>query len=178
MPSCPTVYIVPGGSGGGNVPATPTNFRQTGTSDAGNGVLHFDYQWDSTSGHLTDLANCIVSEKVIYPSDNPYSLSPPFPSTSFVNPTVLSVPGTDGVAIDNHGLNGKTGSDFIKPYFVASFTAQQTYSYTCGSGSTAISKTLLGPLALERAVSENANGTWKFTVAKPTDGLAKIDPLP
>src|SRR5581483_7094791 len=178
MPSCPTVYIVPGGSGGGNVPATPTNFRQTGTSDAGNGVLHFDYQWDSTSGHLTDLANCIVSEKVIYPGDNPYSLSPPFPSTSFVNPTVLSVPGTDGVAIDNHGLNGKTGSDFIKPYFVASFTAQQTYSYTCGSGSTAISKTLLGPLALERAVSENANGTWKFTVAKPTDGLAKIDPLP
>jgi len=36
--------------------AIPTNFRQIGPgTDIGNGTLHFDYKWDSSSGHLEDL---------------------------------------------------------------------------------------------------------------------------
>jgi hypothetical protein len=160
------------------VRAVPTNFRQTGTSDAGNGVLHFDYAWDSSSGNLSDLSDCSVSEKVVYPGGATYSWPAPFPIINTTNPTILSVPGSDGTGQDNHGLDGKTGNDFRKPYFGASFTAQQTFSYSCGSGTSQMTDNLLGPLPIERSVSQNPNSSWRFTVTKPTDGIATINPLP
>jgi hypothetical protein len=36
--------------------AVPNNFHSTGSSDAGNGTLHFDYAWRSSTGNLADLA--------------------------------------------------------------------------------------------------------------------------
>jgi hypothetical protein len=37
---------------------------------------------------------------------------------------------------------------------------------------------MAGPLSIVRSVSSNTNGTWKFTVTKPTNGVATINPLP
>jgi hypothetical protein len=161
------------------VRAVPVNFRQVGKSDVGDGVLRFDYAWDSSSGQFNHLSECTVSESVVYPGTaSAYSWPEPFPIINTANPTITSVPGSDGAVTDFHGLEGKKGTDFRKPYFASSFTAQQTVSYTCGSGDTALSGNLLGPLPIERSVNQNQDGSWKYTVTKPTNGLAKIDPLP
>ena len=40
--------------------------------DVGNGVLHFDYDWDSSTGNLANLNNCQVGESVAYPGASPY----------------------------------------------------------------------------------------------------------
>lgn len=156
----------------------PVNFRQTSASDIGNGVLQFTYAWDSSTGSLSNLSDCVVSETVTYPGGNPYCLPEPFPAICLDNPTIIGVPGSDGVVTDTHGLEGKTGSDFRRPYFSASTSGQQTISYSCGSGSATVTGTLLGPLSIERSVSESTNNRWKYTITKPTNGLAKIDPLP
>jgi hypothetical protein len=75
--------------------AVPNNFHLTNTSgfDAGNGTLHLEYAWGSSTGHLADLAQCTVNEKVDYNSaDLPFQ-SPPFPAgINPPNPTILPVP--------------------------------------------------------------------------------------
>jgi hypothetical protein len=44
--------------------AFPVNFRQTGVTDLGDGVLQFTYAWDSSTGNKADLGNCVVGEIV------------------------------------------------------------------------------------------------------------------
>lgn len=167
------------------VRAVPANFRQTSTSDAGNGVFQFEYAWDSTSGNLSDLSDCIVFEVVIYPGPQgqQYCFPAPFPPQCVSNPTggsndQFAIQGPVGALGDDHSFGEFTAADFRQPYFGASFTASQSYRYQCGSGSSQVSGTLLGPLPIERSVSPSDNHTGKYTVTKPTNGLAKIDPLP
>lgn len=165
------------GGGGGPIDvacAVPTNFHQTSASDAGGGTLHFDYAWDSSSGNLADLSQCTVGEKVDYNSSDLPFPSPPFPSgLSPTNPTILNVPGDDGVAQDNHSTPGT----FVKPYQAASVVASQVYRYSCPCHNSGAFETLLGPHNITRTVSQNTNGSWKFTITK-TGSSATINPLP
>jgi hypothetical protein len=171
---CPRLRFSPAGTA--NVHSVPVNFRQTNTSDAGNGDLHFAYAWDSSSGNLADLSACTVGEIVTYPGSNPYNWSPPFPANSSTNPFVAEGAATAGIGVDDNQLY--PSSTFVKPYSAANFTATQNFRYRCTNTNNGAYAALLGPLSITRSVQQNTNGTWKFTVTKPTNGQAIINPLP
>jgi hypothetical protein len=157
--------------------AIPTNFRQVDAYDAGNGDLHFDYRWDSSSGNLADLQYCVVAEYVTYPDGrNPWPLpSPPFPPDTFPNPTNIGVFATLGKAGDDHQLVPFT--TFIKPYSNSTFTAKQNYQFACTYYDSGNFHTMMGPNFIVRTVSQYPNGTWEFTVTK-SGAIATINPLP
>jgi hypothetical protein len=105
----------------------------------------------------------------------------PFPTANSDNPTTGSVPATEGTATDDHDLEGKLDTDFRQPYFANSFVADQTINYSCIYGGGTITGTFYGPAAITRSVSQNADGSWTFTVSEPVDGgllWESIDPLP
>lgn len=158
--------------------AIPTNFRQTVGRDAGNGVLHFEYAWDSSTGHLSDLSSsgCTVNENVSYPGGNPfYWPSPPWASgTHTNNPTILPSPplsGADGALQDDH-----SPLTFQRPYQAAAFTATQYYQYSCTCDHSS-NVNLAGPISIARSVSMNSGGIWKYTITK-SGVSAYINPLP
>lgn len=158
--------------------AVPTNFRQTSTTSSSNGTLSFRYDWDSSTGtgvsSLADLSQCTIGEKVDYTaSDLPFA-SPPFPSgISPPNPTVTEGSATGGFLEDNHSTPGT----FVKPYSAKTITASQIYRYRCTCKDNNAWITLLGPLSITRSVSQNTNGSWKFTITKSGQS-ATINPLP
>jgi hypothetical protein len=109
--------------------AVPTNFRKTsGRAIDSVGWLEFNYAWNSTSGKLSDLANCTVGESLTY-SPNPWP-SPPFGANipGAANP-VRNVfkSGKDGFFSDNHNFGGT----WVTPYTAATVTATQRYWYSC-----------------------------------------------
>ena len=152
----------------------PINWQQVGPGVAKpNGVLHFEYKWESTSGKLPDLSQCQVGEKVDYPSSaNPFKWpSPPFLGATN-NPTILWVAATDGKAQDNHSNNG-----FVTPYKAKSFSASQEYRYQCRSLNTTAFPGQTG-IIIRRAVSDSTGkGCWRYTITK-SGASASISPLP
>ena len=154
----------------------PLNFTQVSASDIGNGVLRFEYAWNSSSGNLADLTACVVGEIVTYPSSqNPWSWpSPPFPSVSTPNPSITEQNGTLGGLIDSHN----PGGTFVKPYNPSAFVATQYYRYRCPCSNSGNPVNVMGPLEIGRSVIQTAGGSWRYTVTKATGGLASIDPLP
>jgi hypothetical protein len=152
--------------------AYPTNFRQTSVIGPG-GLLHFEYAWDSSTGNLQDLSACTVGEIVTYPNGNPYvAPNPPF-NAAYSNPTVIDAPATSGSLADDHNVPG-----FTTPYSDSSHTGTQYYRYRCPCVNSGQYVNLMGPLSIRRQVSQNANGSWKYTITKATGGFATIDPLP
>lgn len=153
--------------------ATPTNFRETAAYDAGNGVLHFEYAWDSSSGTLSDL-KCDIGERVDYdPGDLPFP-SPPFPAgISPSNPTQNSQDAALGTAYDNH----ITAGSFVTPYNSRSVVASQVYRFSCPCYSSGDWITIAGPHDITRSVISNGGGSWRFEVTK-TGESATINPLP
>lgn len=105
-----------------------------------------------------------------FPGSGNYTWPAPFPLITSLNPTAGSVPATDGSAPDDHDLNGKLDTDFRKPYFANSFPAQQTFSYTCTYNGQTLSGSLFGPAAVTRAVKQNSNGSWYFSVDELIEG--------
>jgi hypothetical protein len=158
--------------------AIPTNFRQVGSgTDVGGGTLRFQYAWDSSSNNLTHLSQCEVGEIVDYPGPGPRFTwpSPPFGQhDGSSDPTVNNVPGNDGGLIDNHRLDSPT---WVKPYQASSFTATQHYRFRCPCHNNNNYVNLMGPLSIVRSVTQNTNGTWRFTVTK-SGASATINPLP
>jgi hypothetical protein len=159
-----------------NVCAVPTNFHAYSCGDNGNGDLHFVYTWESTSGSLSDLTMCTVGEIVTYPgTQNPWPApSPPFPPNTYANPTINDEAATSGTFTDDHLLRDTT---FVKPYSASSYNATQYYRYKCTCSNNGNYVNLQGPLSIARSVSQNSNGSWKFTVTK-SGCSATINPLP
>lgn len=160
--------------------ATPNNFQQTSCSDQGSGDLRFTYSWGSSTGHLADLgvSHCTVGEIVTYPGTaNPFPFpSPPFPNDAYSNPTIGDINASDGGFQDDHLLTPST--TFVKPYSASSFTATQFYRSKCACGANANNYVnIVGPLSIVRSVSQNSNGSFKFTVTKSSCS-ATINPLP
>jgi YD repeat-containing protein len=150
----------------------PTNFRQTFNLGYG-GLLHFEYAWDSSTGNHADLAACTVGESVTYPNGNPYvAPNPPF-NAAYSNPTEINVAATQGSIPDDHMIPG-----FTTPYSPSSHTGTQNWRYSCPCANNGQFVNLMGPLSIRRQVSQNPNGSWKYTITKPTAGFATIDPLP
>jgi hypothetical protein len=125
-------------------------------------VLHFDYEWESSTGDLADLSDCKVGEYVKYPgSADPYNWpSPPWDGSGTPNPTILWVDATDGRAQDNHSSKG-----FLKPYESATFAAQQKYRFKCGSKTTVFSG--WSRVIISRRVwDRTGRGCWTYKITK------------
>lgn len=140
--------------------AAPTNFRETYREVRPNGVLYFEYRWDSTSGNRDHLFGCTVGEKVDYPGGNPYYWPLPPWNGSSPNPTVTEGDATGGFGTDTH-----ISKPFIKPYQAASFTATQVYRYRDGQGN---HTTLLGPHPIDRSVYAFylCLSGWRYEITK------------
>jgi len=152
--------------------ATPTNFHQVGSGTDNSGTLHFNYAWDSSTGKLSDLNACTVGEIVNYPSGNPYSWPSPM-SRSTTNPTVIDLAATSGSFGDDH----EPPTSFTKPYSASSFTATQNYRYKCPCAASGNYVNMAGPNDIVRSVTQNTDGSWKYTVTK-SGSSATINPLP
>src|SRR5687768_5794729 len=100
--------------------AVPINFRQTAAANLGNGWLQFEYQWDSSSGNVSDLQTCFIGEIVTYPGITSSFPHPhPFPSGNHANPTEEEFTAETGGAGDNHRF---LVNDFRTPYSSAAYT--------------------------------------------------------
>ncbi len=143
--------------------AFPVNFRQTGVTDEGDGVLRFTYAWDSSTGNLADLANCVIGEIVTYPNGNPFTWpSPPYASDSGTpNPTVRDGGATTGQSPDTHIHKG-----FRTPYTFATFTATQTYRYKCPCKNGGAYVNLVGPIEIRRTVQFVPFPAWTYFIEK------------
>lgn len=155
----------------------PTNFRQTSVTIT-SGRLNFRYDWDSSTGtgpgNLANLSKCQVGEKVDYTATDLPFASPPFPSgINPDNPTITAGSATGGFLEDTHATPG----DFVKPYQTKTITASQEYRYRCTCKQNNAWIPLLEGLTIVRSVTQNTNGSWKFTITKSGE-TATIDPLP
>jgi len=70
----------------------PVNWHQVAAGDIGGGVLEFDYAYESSTGDLTDLSKCTISERVTYPGPNPYEFPSPPWDKAIINPTIITLP--------------------------------------------------------------------------------------
>ncbi|MGB7068755.1 MAG: hypothetical protein WBD22_04620, partial [Pyrinomonadaceae bacterium] len=155
--------------------AYPVSFQQDGAgTDAGSGTLRFRYTWASSTGNMSDLGACSVGEIVTYPGTGNYTPpSPPFNQT-FLNPTIIDLPATDGAFIDNHNTSG----GFVTPYSEASFTATQFYRYKCPCRNNGNYVNLTNSIDIVRAVTRiGQTQSYKFTITK-SGSSATINPLP
>jgi hypothetical protein len=160
------------------VVAIPVNFRYVSSSTNIYGDLIVQYAWDSSSGRLSDLSSCYISELVTYPGNptpNYYPPSPPFPTNPYQSPFVSGVTGSDGGAEDDHTV----GHTFVKPYSSSNWAATQNYRYTCTGVNNGNNVQLDGPLTIGYSVQGNGAGGWEFVHTKtgvPLSGI--INPLP
>jgi hypothetical protein len=165
--------------------AIPTNFRQVNVSPQPGGDLQFVYEWDSSTGLASDLKNCRVGEIVNYlgtasqyvfksppynqpdpPIDNPWISSQA--ATNFLNPPYSHLGFAD------HHLAPPFRTP---PYAPDDFVAYQTYRFQCTYYKNNAWTDIIGPISIEKAVSQNSNGTWKYTVTK-AGASNSINPLP
>lgn len=164
--------------------AVPVNFRQTLVLALGTGIgvhLEWEYRWDSSTGNLNHLAACEVGEFVDYPGVGPryFYPSPPFPTNpanGLLDPTEINVAGSDGIIGDINWVPGI--GNFRTPYSSSSVTSTQNWRYRCPCANGGAWVNVFGPLSINRSVSQNANGTWKYTITKPIGGSASYNPLP
>ena len=159
-----------------NVCGVPTGFRQVVGEPRGGGVVHFEYVWGSSTGRNPDLgtSGCTVFEYVTYPGPDPYYWPNPPWVQSNQNPGISpnpGIPGQNGSLPDDH-LPGTFGSSKAE----ATFTATQYYRYSCTCNNSS-NVNLAGPISITRSVSQNPNGTWKYTITK-SGVSASINPLP
>ena len=138
------------------------------------GELDISYTWGSSTGKLSDLKACQQSEYVTYPG-NPGTYTwprPPFGQTS-ANPTSVGGNASNGAFTDKH----LPPASWVKPYIPASFTANQTYQYVCPCVNSGNQNTL-AQYTITRSVTQNTDGTFKYTVTKSSGESAGLNPLP
>lgn len=112
--------------------ARPVNWRHFNPTDHGDNAIRVSISWDSSTGNLADLGNCTVREVVRYDPipDPPFHWNPP-------NPTILTVPGVNGAAMDTHSYPPGLRHGISNPRQAGIATAHQTYQYQCtGPGCT------------------------------------------
>ena len=127
-----------------------------------------------------------MGEVVTYPGSGSTYLwtSPPYsdsdPNYNYSNPFTSSVPATNflippynhtGVA-DQHSHPA-----FLGPYKADSFTATQYYRFQCTNYKANAWINMVGPISIQRTVSQNSNGTWQYTITK-SGSSNSVNPLP
>ena len=122
------------------------------------------------------MAGCRFGEYLTHPGPlgQPYYFQPPFPSCVIQNPMVTDDDARAGGALDTHNLNSTA---FRPPYFNSGVAATQIYRFRCPCYNGFNWVTLMGPHSVNYAVSQNLNGSFKYTLSK-TGTTATISPLP
>lgn len=153
------------------VHAQPYHMMQTEGYAYTSGVLHFKYNWLSTSGNLHDISPDVwVYEIVNYPGgSDPYYPGPPV-STSYPNPSTNepkgrydvngAVAGKIGFCYDEHAV-----PSFYKPYSALTFTASQKYcfdDFTSGD----MKVVLIDGLSITRDIYEIPYTYWWYSCIK------------
>ena len=145
--------------------AIPVNFKET-SHKVLLAQLDFIYRWESSTGHLEDLANCEVAEAIFLPS-NPYTFPRPWAGSSGSPYTTTIVPGSDGVLNDTNTLTGPL-LQITRPVVPGHFTVQQYFTYRCPCHTSAPGTlpNLLGPIPITRSVVPNPDNSWKGCIQK------------
>ncbi len=163
------------------------NFHQTSAADKGGGDLRFTYAWDSSTGRLSDLSNCVIGEYVTVQGNttDPYPWpSPPYaagasnpnPTDATSNPPSPDLAATLGQFQDDHTLYTNVPIAWVRPYVQTGFTSKQSYEYKCTNYHNGNYIEINGPLYIVRNVFQS-NGTWSYSVSK-SKAVATISPLP
>ena len=147
----------------------PINWTHTNPRDHGADGIRIDIAWDSSTGNLPDLTDCTVREVVNYdPIPNPPFLwNPP-------NPTILTVPGVNGVAMDTHSYPPGLRTGITNPRQNGTATANQVYQYRCtGSGCSGMWTDFPGQTyAITREVFAEfvRLNPWRYRITKEATG--------
>ncbi|MDH7444132.1 eCIS core domain-containing protein [Aquimarina sp. 2201CG14-23] len=101
----------------------PIKWKHRNARNHGANAIRIDINWKSSTGALADLSNCTIREVVKYGTipNPPFTWTPP-------NPTILTVPGTSGAAMDTHSYPPGIAS-LSKKY--GKMTASQVYQWRC-----------------------------------------------
>ncbi|PKV49123.1 uncharacterized protein DUF4157 [Aquimarina sp. MAR_2010_214] len=101
----------------------PIKWKHKNARKHGANAIRIDINWKSSTGALADLSNCTVREVVKYGKipNPPFTWTPP-------NPTILSVAGTSGAAMDTHSYPPGIAS-LSKKY--GKMIATQVYQWKC-----------------------------------------------
>jgi hypothetical protein len=167
--------------------AVPTKFTQTLVNpNFPGGILYFGYTWESSTNKMSDLSNCIVEENVqYYPISTPFYYWPDPPWVNYNdNPYIASVPAYQPNP-DPHGLMfdkqwpGTFATNLFgqHTYVVKDFVAIQYYQYICPCANGGKPVFLSGPYEIHRSVTQNQDGSYKYTITK-SGASTTIDPLP
>jgi hypothetical protein len=141
----------------------PQNFHRISAPQQLSNGLRFSYDWDSSSGSLSDLSACQVGETNPYYSPPPPFPSPPFAANDYGATPWDPIPGDAGGFDDIHNTN----LAFVKPYSATSVLDSQTYRFRCPCHNFNAWTTLYTPFGgINREFSQNGDGTWKFTLSK------------
>jgi hypothetical protein len=146
--------------------------------DDGNGVLYFEYEWESESGNINDFLNqgLLIGEIVEYSGEGQNltcqgqpcfcPFSPPYSGECVNNPYIedqLLV----GVGLPDEQ---KVYSSFVMPYQANVFYGEQHYRFRDPLlMSESEYETLLGPFFIRRNVFLD-NAVWKYRIEK--DGVS------
>lgn len=130
-------------------------------------MLLVQYVWSSSTGDLADLSQCLFREKLVRPTNYATFPSPPFKEGDTQTiPTYNQFPASivpRGYLIDQH----VTGQPFAPPYSAISIVTAQTYQYRCpcaNSNNWVNMYEVFG--GIDRAFSQNADGTWRHSITK------------
>src|SRR4051812_24020367 len=165
----------------GRLPVRPPEFQPCGQPSNANlisgpstggspGWLQMRYGWSSNTGNLQDLSTCAIGEDLSY--------SP----TPWPNPPRIPTPGGGENTFGQIGPNGFVDDSTVPgslqaPYASASVSGQQIIWYRCGCYMSGSKYYIQGPHAVDRFVSPNGNGRWKYNASK--HGVtAEWNPLP
>lgn len=157
----------------------PVNIVKKVGRDDGNGIIYFEYEWESESGSVNDLLDqgLLYGEIVEYTGDgeniiyqgNPCfrPFSPPYSGDFVTNPYIKNQLIQGARFHDTHSPDSFT--PFKEPYVSNVFIGKQHYRFRdplLMEESTY--ENLLGPLFIKRNVFLD-NGEWKFRIEK--DGV-------
>ena len=138
--------------------------------------MHFDYEWYSTSGKVSDLTSCFYHEKVTYIGGNPFIAPAPFDvniENPYINPKTHTIPMTRFIYDDN------LIPDLVPPFKFATYTANQSFNYddtffTDGtqndipipSDTNDNPNTIVRTLNRYNDIQPYPNNTWIYTITK------------
>jgi hypothetical protein len=171
-----TTFTVTGAISG----AIPVNFRQTLFRIDPHAVLHFEYNWDSSSGSKADLSACRVEEYVTYQGPNPF----PWPSPPYEAGNVTYWPDTGNTPVAatvQDGIKDDHGHVlFQTPYVFKYVASDQKYQFQCTyyqANQWVQLMPISGTLAIGRVVNiTNGSPPWTYQITKQGHTASAILP--
>lgn len=144
------------------VTAIPVNFVSPAPQYLSDGSLSFQYTFSSSSGSLSDLANCSTGETVFYPgSSSPYVWPLPMVSNT-ANPFLRYGAGNYGSLLDTN----YAPTSYKKPYSATSFVSTQRIQWQCPLYMQGGYQPFVPDITITRSISQSSGGQWVYKIQK------------